>query len=199
VYKRNPTRIYNERYYRRHLEKYRDWERGVAIAFTGLFPIKSVVDFGCGVGSYLEGFVEAGVRRVQGYEYAFEASRKYTPAGILPRIQYGDLTTRMDVRVFECAWSVEVAEHLPLESSDTFVENLCRASTRYVFLTAAPPGQAGTGHINCQPQEFWISKFDSRDFAYRQDLMPKLWEIIKSVTGVPRYIRKNAMFFEKRR
>ena len=53
-------------------------------------------------------------------------------------------------RTFDLAVSVEVAEHLPPQRSEWFVEDLCRLAPVVLF-SAAVPGQGDpkyTGHLN---------------------------------------------------
>ena len=33
-------------------------------------------------------------------------------------------------------------------------------------VTAAPPGQGGTGHVNEQPQSYWIDRFRTEGMEY---------------------------------
>lgn len=75
-----------------------------------------------------------------------------------------DLSQKYDAeKRYDLAISMEVAEHLPPESSDIFVSNLC-GSSDVVLFSAAHPGQGGDGHINEQPIEFWIKKFESHHY-----------------------------------
>jgi hypothetical protein len=198
-YENDPTSIYDEKYYKRHLEQYREWEIELGKGVAELFNIKECVDLGCGVGSYMEGMLQGGVNEIVGYEYSYDASIKFTPDEMKPFIQKGDATRPIKFgKKYDLSWSVEVAEHIPTECSDQFVNNLCNASGKYILLTAAPEGQRGTGHINCQPQKFWIEKFEKRGFKHvSRTIMWDLWNMCKRIKGVPSYIRKNLMFFVK--
>jgi hypothetical protein len=64
---------------------------------------------------------------------------------------------------FDLCLCLEVAEHVEKEYAEIFVENLCTLS-RTIILSAAPPGQKGTGHVNCQPPKYWMNIFKS--FGY---------------------------------
>jgi len=199
VYRSDPCQVYTPGYFRRHWEGFRAWERAFAARFAAAYGIESVIDLGCGIGAFLEGFRDAGVTQVKGYEYALASSEQYTDPSIRSRIFSGDVTTFLGENGYDCSWSVEVAEHLPPDGSDTFVQNLCRATDEFIFLTAAPPGQRGTGHINCRPREFWISKVEDRGFTYCEDELPALWTMCKAVEWVPRFFRKNLMLFRRAR
>ena len=69
--------------------------------------------------------------------------------------------------------STEVAEHLNEENADRFVELLTSLAPTAV-VTAAVPGQGGTDHVNEQPNEYWIEKFEAREFAFDRDLSSRL-------------------------
>jgi len=75
---------------------------------------------------------------------------------------------------FDLAISLEVAEHLPSGCADQFVENLVSLSN-FVLFSAAPPLQGGTNHINEQPIEYWVEKFEQRGYVAIDCLRPYLW------------------------
>ena len=54
--------------------------------------------------------------------------------------------------------SLEVAEHIEPEYAEQYVINLCSFGD-LILLTAAPPGQGGHGHVNCQPKRYWEKLF----------------------------------------
>lgn len=128
----------------------------VADAILGLFPdAETIVDVGAGSGAYAAELASRGKRVV-----ALERSR----------IGRGMAESRgVDVRPFDLrripspivcdlAYSFEVAEHIPRELAVRYVTFLC-ACAPIVFLTAAPPGQGGTGHLNEQPRAYWVDLF----------------------------------------
>jgi SAM-dependent methyltransferase len=124
----------------------------------------SAADFGCGRGFLVEYLARKGVD-VTGIEVS-PAALKFVDPGTRSRIQIRDLTKRHDVGAFDLAVSVEVAEHLPKRASQTFVQNLTRAAKKNIVFSAAKPGQWGAGHINCQPQSFWIRLFEQQGWRY---------------------------------
>ncbi len=124
----------------------------------------SAGDFGCGRGFLVEYLARKGVD-VTGVDVS-PAVLKFVDPGTRSRIQIRDLSKRQDVGAFDLAVSVEVAEHLPKRASQTFVQNLTRAAQRNIVFSAAQPGQWGAGHINCQPQSFWIGLFEQQGWRY---------------------------------
>ncbi len=162
LYKKDPSSFYPSEFYKSLCNSH-DWQMAVGTMIAKMYNIESVVDFGCGIGAFLEGFKQHG-SRIQGYEYLYDNAKKYIPEVISECIQYGNVMENIDCGKFELSMSIEVAEHILEEKSDIFVDNLCNASSKYIIFTAAPCGQKGSGHINCHPIEFWIGKFKNRGF-----------------------------------
>jgi 2-polyprenyl-3-methyl-5-hydroxy-6-metoxy-1,4-benzoquinol methylase len=125
----------------------------------------TVVDVGCGTGSTLRQFVEAGIAAV-----GVEASRAAIRASEHPElIRRHDLRRPLDLgRRFDLVWCFEVAEHIHPSHVEAFVDNLCRHSD-IITLSAAPPGQGGEGHFNEQPQSYWVSMFAKRGYYLHSD------------------------------
>src|SRR6185436_5585705 len=109
-----------ERYDRRFFEAQRDGARRSARRtvplLVELIHPKSVVDVGCGVGSWLSVFREFGIENVLGVDGGEEVELLEIPPECFVT---HDLTTPIVLdREFELVVSLEVAEHLPPESSD---------------------------------------------------------------------------------
>jgi len=199
TYLESPEEMYDSKYYKRHFEEYRGWEIALAKFFTERYNVKSMLDIGCGVGSYLEGHIRAGVDRISGVEYNYKSAIAHIPSILQPHIRYGDATKPLSDLgdKFDCVWSVEVAEHIMPEGTDQFIENLVNNTNKYILLTAAPPGQRGTGHINLRPKDFWIDAIKAKGFNYLEsevEVLKTEWDKL----GAEWYITKNVMLFEKK-
>lgn len=155
--------LYNEDFHNYHIKWFRAKNKNFSQIILNLYKerVESVVDIGCSIGTFLEPWNEDG-KIVRGYEYCYEESMNgIKNAGLEDYILFGDATKSIQFdRKYDLAVSIEVAEHIPTEYSEQFVKNLINASNGMVLLTAALPGQGGTGHINCQPKEFWINLFE---------------------------------------
>ena len=123
---------------------------------------RSVLDLGCGQGEWLEAFE---VEEKLGVDIA-------APDGI-GFLQF-DLCEPLNLaRTYDLVVSVEVGEHLPEDAADTYIESIARHGDRVLF-SAAVPGQEGTGHINCQPHEYWHRKFEAHGFAVLDVIRPRI-------------------------
>ncbi|MFZ5539648.1 MAG: methyltransferase domain-containing protein [Pseudomonadota bacterium] len=132
-----------------------------------------VCDFGAGLGTWLRAAHELGATQLAGFEgpWALDHPERFPEAAYFPV----DLNEPIEVtEPFDLAISVEVAEHLLPERSESFVRDLCRASGVVLF-GAALPRQPGDGHINCRPHAFWIEQFRRNGYACLDAFRPLVW------------------------
>ena len=188
---------YSSKYYKRHYDKYRKWENGIGVNIVKTLKLGSILDIGCGVGSYLEGAIEEGCTDVIGIELNYDYANGFFVDSVKDYIFKADATKDINLgRKFDCVMSFEVGEHILLKGTDYFIKNLVQYSNKYIILTAAPPGQKGTGHINLREKDFWINKIEVYGFKYDDDVTSRLkkdWEKI----GAKWYIIQNLMFFKR--
>ena len=182
--------LYNEEFFEWHLRYAREYSIKTMDWYIDTYKPKSVADFGCGIGSYLESAFNKGLR-IQGYEISSTA-RKYTPETIQPFIKYVDCTTPLSTAVYDCVISFETAEHISPRGTWQFVDNIMKACGGILLFTAAPPGQQGTGHINLRSKEYWLKKFSS--LKYEPDLTDSVRLNWKQL-GAPEYICNNLITF----
>lgn len=136
-------------------------------------PCTRVCDFGAGLGTWLRTAHELGASQLAGFEgpWALEHPHRFHEAA------YFAVDLNEDVNLtepFDLAISVEVAEHLLPERSESFVRDLCRASDVVLF-GAALPRQPGDGHINCRPHSFWIEEFRRNGYVCLDAFRPHVW------------------------
>jgi len=123
------------------------------LAFFRAEGAQSVVDLGCGMGSYVRHFSREGLRAI-GLD-----GNPSTPQ--LSKGACGVLDLSVIAEVAEpCDWvlSLEVGEHLPKVYEAAFMENLNRFNTQGMVLSWALEGQGGTGHVNEQSNDYIKAK-----------------------------------------
>ncbi len=138
-----------------------------------LFQPTSVVDIGCGTGSWLSVFIERGVADVLGVDGSWTAGTQREISDVL--FLEHDLRQPLELnRSFDLAVCLEVAEHLPPEAARPLVESLTRLAPIVLF-SAAIPFQGGDGHVNERWPSFWSDLFASHGFRRPIDLRCRFW------------------------
>jgi SAM-dependent methyltransferase len=154
---------------------------------------QSVVDVGCGIGTFLHVFIKSGVNDVLGYDGSWvnpdQLSQYLSPAFF----REVDLEKSLSPeRRFDLALCLEVAEHLHPENADNLVETLTSLSSKILF-SAAVPGQIGQNHINEQWPEYWQEQFSRFGYGFHDVLRPVFW----NVRQVPRWYKQNMFMVVK--
>ena len=91
---------------------------------NSLFKPKSVVDFGCGLGTWLKVFKDSGINKVLGLDGDWIDTTKFETS-VIDNFKEVDLEKEIKLKEkFDLAISLEVAEHLHKESAGIFIENL---------------------------------------------------------------------------
>ena len=151
----------------------RSASRTVAVLKEILRP-RSVLDVGCGVGSWAAAFRAAGVSDVAGID------GDWVPLDSLkiPRDRFSHVDLSQPVpldRRFDLAVCLEVAEHLPESGSGSLLDLLDSAADAILF-SAAVPGQGGTGHVNEQWPKYWIQRFEARGYQLFDVVRPLVFQ-----------------------
>lgn len=166
--------VYTENFFRELREGARRSAREIVPIVVRLLRPESVVDVGCGLGTWLSVFAENGVGTILGIDGAYvdRASLEILGETFLPH----DLSQplRLD-RSFDLATSLEVAEHLPEEHAETFVDSLTRLAPVVLF-SAAIPYQGGTNHVNEQWPEYWAALFEKRGYVPVDCIRKQVWQ-----------------------
>lgn len=140
----------------------------------GIFKPCSVIDVGCGRGSWLKAFSEEGVLNLVGIDGAWNSQENI----IDPIIDFIPLDLNKPLMNFEhkfdLAISLEVAEHLRTESSITFVRNIISLADIVMF-GAAYKKQGGVDHSNEQLHSYWAKIFIDNDFIPYDIFRPNFW------------------------
>lgn len=133
----------------------------------------SVLDVGCGVGTWLSVFKEEGIDvfGVDG-DYVNRENLLIDPL----YFSAADLTRTLDLdRHFDLVISLEVAEHIAASAADIFVRSLVRHADLVLF-SAAVPGQGGDLHVNEQWPSYWVKKFRQQGFEVCDPFREAIWD-----------------------
>jgi SAM-dependent methyltransferase len=157
-----------------------------------LLEPNSVVDVGCGIGTWLKVFENNGIDNILGIDghYVDEKSLKIDADKF---IDFDLEKLYKSEKKFDLAISLEVAEHLKEESAEVFIKSLTNLSDVVIF-SAAIPNQGGQNHLNEQEPFYWISKFEKEGFTCLDILRPIFWENKK----VDCWYRQNIFLFTKK-
>jgi SAM-dependent methyltransferase len=164
---------YDEVFYRTHSRGVRDSAGVIVPLIISLVQPRSVIDVGCGTGTWLAQFVECGIADYLGIDgnWVDRASLEIP----VDHFTACDLTKALAVkREFDLAICLEVAEHLPCESAAGFIQSLTKLAPIVAF-SAAIPLQGGTGHQNESWQAEWSEHFASNDYLPLDALRPRIW------------------------
>ena len=149
--------MYDKQFFK-NLLKYRPAYHFLADLIAAHIKPTSVIDFGCGCGFILEKLMMHGITDVYGIEGSKEVE-PFIPDMLRSNIIIADILLA-DLSKYDLAITIEVAEHLKTHDSAKFVNNICNASNNLIWWSAAAPGQAGTGHVNCQSLCWWVDVFE---------------------------------------
>lgn len=157
IYREDPLKIYDKHYYCKRI-KMRDWEMTSGRILSDALNLKSIIDFGCGLGSYIEGALDAKTEKVFGIDIGADVARECIPERVRGVIEKEHIGKKLDYGKWDCALSIEAGEHLLPEEEDMFVENLINASSRLIVVTVAY--SFSYMHLNAgKTRNYWVKKF----------------------------------------
>ena len=138
-----------------------------------LIDARSVVDVGCGLGTWLSVVRKAGVEDILGIDGHYVRKESLR----IPRECFveEDLSVSLKVdRQFDLALCLEVIEHLPSSRNDSFLDQLTSLSPAILF-SGSTLFQEGTSHVNEQWLEFWVEQFGRRGYRAVDCVRPQVW------------------------
>jgi hypothetical protein len=156
------TSPYTEQFYREQRSLSRASAEAILPPVIQAVQPSSVVDVGCGVGTWLSTILVAGVTDVLGLDGGWVQ----TDSLDIPAEQFRAVDLRQPIcinRRFDLALCMETGEHLPIERSPGLVSDLVGLAPVVLF-SAAVPGQGGTDHINEQWPDFWAELFATHGY-----------------------------------
>lgn len=135
--------------------------------------VNSVVDIGCGLGTWLKIFADNGIIEILGIDGVDldEAVLKISKSNF----KFSNFTQPLVLdKKYDLALCLEVVEHLPENAADIIVASLVNASDVILF-SAALPGQGGQNHLNEQWPTYWQQKFTEYGYNFYDTVRPQIW------------------------
>ncbi len=187
--------LYNKEFYEnRHKNTVNTAETILSIVRKIVPEIKSAVDFGCGVGTWLYVLEQNGATNICGVDGDW-VKDDYLKIQKNQFIRH-DLSKSTNPNIknsFDLAMSLEVAEHLPASSAKDFVSLLTNSSD-FILFSAAIPKQGGKGHINEQWPNYWISLFENQGYMPIDVIRKRIWKD----ESIAHWYRQNILMFVKK-
>jgi SAM-dependent methyltransferase len=139
-----------------------------------LLAPRSVVDVGCGDGTWLSVFRDNGVEDYLGLDGDYvDLAHLAIPRDRFAATELRDPLTL--ARTFDLAVCLEVGEHLDPDHADVLVASLVSAAPAVLF-SAAVPFQTGEHHVNEQWPEYWADRFARHGYTTVDALRDRIWD-----------------------
>lgn len=164
---------YDRNFYINRHEKTQTTANDILSILFRVMAFRSVIDIGCGVGTWLNSALRLGSKTILGIEgHWLEKDFAVVDKEF---IKTQDLENKIQVESkFDLAITLEVAEHLSEMRADSFIDDLCALSDLVLF-SAAIPNQGGSHHINEQWQSYWARRFKERGYHVYDIIRWKIW------------------------
>ncbi len=165
---------YSEQFYQNQREGSRRSAKEIVPLVLQIIQPRSVIDLGCGVGTWLSVFREHGVHDIFGVDGEWiNKELLEIPA---ERFVTHDLRNRFRwIRQFDLVLCLEVAEHLPPDYAEILVDSITELGPVVLF-SAAIPFQGGSHHLNEQWPDYWVNCFQQKKFLAIDTLRQKVWQ-----------------------
>lgn len=185
------SKYYSKEFYSEYGGGSYESAREIVPIIMKLIKPKSVVDVGCGVGAWLNVFKEYDVD-------IFGVDGEWVDKNLLriPEEKFSSVDLKKPLnlnRNFDLVVSLEVAEHIPGNLAETFIESLTSLGPVVLF-SAAIPFQCGSNHINEQWPEYWVELFEKRNYIVIDCIRKEIWN---SETIEPWYQQNMLIFVDE--
>jgi SAM-dependent methyltransferase len=181
--------LYNDDFYNDHSQmSISSAEEIIPKVFDYIKP-RSVVDIGCGIGTWLKVWEKFDVNDVLGVDGDYINRDRLLISEekfIAANLEHGFNCSRK----FDLVTCLEVAEHINESESEKFVKSLCNLGDIILF-SAAIPGQEGTYHVNEQYPDYWQKLFAKNKFVPVDCLRKRIW----ANDRVSTWYKQNLLFY----
>jgi cyclopropane fatty-acyl-phospholipid synthase-like methyltransferase len=182
---------YNDNFYDYHFQDSINSAQELIPLFLKYFKPKSVLDVGCGLGTWLSVFEEYNCEI-----FGIDGDNVDIKKLIIHKNKFKPLDLNLSYNLnkkFDLVISLEVAEHILPENAEIFIDSICSHSDIVLF-SAAIPGQEGTMHYNEQNNEYWEEKFNKNEYQCIDFFRHKIWNN-KEISW---WYRQNILIFIKK-
>ncbi|MGA9771231.1 MAG: class I SAM-dependent methyltransferase [Blastocatellia bacterium] len=177
-----------------------NWD-GFAEVVLKHFSPRSVLDIGCGQGNALAGFRRVDPQlELSGVEYSRTAlAIARTRSLNIHQVNIAALNRSKIDSLFASTGSIdivlclEVAEHMPARRSGNLLDLLTRFDT--IIFSAAHLNQGGDLHVNEQPAEYWIERFEKLGFRIASNNPAFRFDV--GNLDLPNWYHENINVFER--
>jgi hypothetical protein len=165
--------LYDDEFYREQVDgSLQSARRYLSYLWSTLQP-KSVLDVGCGRGTWLKSCHELGASRLLGLDGHWNSQSSMIDDAIEFRSIDLNKPFALSEKV-ELTICLEVAEHLKPKTGPQLVQCLTKSSNVILF-SAAYLSQGGVDHINEREHSYWAKMFAAHDFFPFDLFRPVFW------------------------
>lgn len=171
----DPSTSYGNEFYKKQMEGSYNSAQKIITHLVTHFQPASVVDVGCGRGTWLKVLGESGATKLLGIDGPWNTQADMIDQDII--FQQEDLNNPASIQIdeqFDLAISLEVAEHLKPLVSSAFIKKIASFSDVVLF-SAAYWKQGGKDHINERQHSFWAEEFNKYGFQPFDLFRPVFW------------------------
>lgn len=118
------------------------------IDFFKKYNAVTIVDMGCGNGSYSEALYK------EGFDILAIDGNPNIKNWLNVPCMVADLSKPLNIDKFDWVLCLEVGEHIPKKWEKIFINNLHNSNSHGIILSWAIEGQGGFGHFNCRNNEY---------------------------------------------
>jgi cyclopropane fatty-acyl-phospholipid synthase-like methyltransferase len=182
---------YNSDFFNLHLEKSLSSARSVIPLVKEYIQPSSIIDMGCGNGTWLKAWQEHGVKTIWGVDGQYIKENEL----LINKEFFRSINLEEGYRSaqnYDLVTSLEVAEHIRPPFAAGFIQSLCELGDVILF-SAAIPGQEGTYHFNEQYPDYWAHIFLENNFVPIDCIRQRIWNDEK----ISWWYRQNLLFFAK--
>jgi hypothetical protein len=183
-------KVYNDKFYEDSNTRIESAREILNLVFNITKP-NSILDVGCGRGSWLTVAKELGAKTIYGIDGQWNDGKH-----IDKHIVYKSMDLNKNFVLeskFDLTICLEVAEHLEANSANNLISSLVNTSDIIIF-SAAFKYQGGVNHINQNLHSYWANLFLKYNFLAFDIIRPEIWSNDK----VSYWYRQNTFLYLKK-